>query len=100
MSDQYSRFGPLSDGSEAVIDYRQRLERRRAEAAEWRQKQIDEQSSTLNSPSVRIRAWERLHQLDLPRNPAHRLVDVIAAKTGLSADEVRAEQTLRAAPTE
>jgi len=84
---------------ETNADYRRRLEELQAEAAGRRQQQIDEQSSPLNSPSVRIKAWERLHQVDLPRDPAHRLVNVIAANTGLSAEEVRAEQVLRAGAT-
>jgi hypothetical protein len=32
----------------------------------------------------------------LPRDPAHRLVDIIAANTGLTVEEVRDEQRLRA----
>lgn len=78
-------------------DYRKRAEELQAAAAERRQQQIDQQSSPLNSPSVRIQAWERLHQVDLPRDPAHRLVNVIAANTGLTVDEVRAEQLERVA---
>jgi hypothetical protein len=50
----------------------------------------------LNSPSERIRVWERRHQIDLPRDPGHRLIKLIAANTGLSAEEVYAEQRLRA----
>jgi hypothetical protein len=79
---------------ETVDDFRQRAE---AEAAERRGQQLVEQSSPLNSPSVRIGAWERLHQIDLPRDPTHRLVALIAANTGLTADEVRAEQLSRTA---
>lgn len=82
---------------ESSIDYRKRAEELEAEAAERRQQQIEQQSSPLNSPTIRIKAWERLHQLDLPRDPAHRLIGVIAASTGLTVDEVRAEQLDRAA---
>jgi hypothetical protein len=81
---------------ETPESYRQRIVLLEAEAAERRQQQIDEQSSPLNSPSVRIRAWERLHQVDLPSNPTHRLIGVIAANTGLTPDEIRAEQQSRA----
>jgi hypothetical protein len=84
---------------ETNSDYRRRAEELAAEAAERRKQQISQQSSPLNSPSVRIQAWERLHQVDLPRDPAHRLVDVIAANTGLTVDEVRGEQLERAAAT-
>lgn len=97
MSDQHSRFRSTPNPGEGIEDYRTRLQRLKAEAAAWRQQQLDEQSSALNSPGVRIKAWERLHQVDLPRDPAHRLIAIIAANTGLSADEVRAEQSSRAA---
>lgn len=90
------RIKSLRVAGETTEAYRERMARLQAEAAERRQQQIDEQSSPLNSPSVRIRAWERLHQIDLPPNPTHRLVEVIAANTGLTPDDVRAEQHLRA----
>lgn len=89
------RMKSLRVAGETTEAYRERMARLQAEAAERRQQQIDEQSSPLNSPSVRIRAWERLHQIDLPSDPAHRLVGMIAANTGLTPDEVRAEQRLR-----
>jgi hypothetical protein len=94
------RIKSLPIPGETTEAYRERLARLQAEAAEQRQQQIDEQTSPLNSPSARIRAWERLHQIDLPSDPAHRLVGMIAAKTGLTPDEVRAEQRSRAAATE
>jgi hypothetical protein len=97
MPDQRSYFRSLPSLGESNQDYRERLEALKAEDTKRRQQQIDEQSSPLNCPSVRIKAWERLHQLDLPRDPAHRLVNVIAANTGLTVDEVRGEQTSRAA---
>jgi hypothetical protein len=95
-------IGPsLGDGAvpragETNADYRARLAHLQAEALERRQQQLSEQSSPHNTPSDRIRIWERLHQVELPRNPAHRLVAVIAANTGLSAEEVLAEQRVRA----
>ena len=82
---------------ESTPEYRERVARARAEALEVRQRQIDEQRSPLHSSSARIQLWERLHQLDLPRNPRHHLLEVIAADTGLSLEEVRAEQLSRAA---
>jgi hypothetical protein len=84
---------------ETNADYRARLAHLREEALERRQQQLNEQSSPHNTPSDRIRIWERLHQVELPRNPAHRLVAVIAANTGLSAEEVLAEQRVRAKST-
>ena len=95
MRDKDAPFRPLPHPGESNADYRERRELLREEAAKRRQAQIDEQSSPLNSPQVRIRAWERLHQIDLPRDPNHRLLQLIAANTGLTVDEVRAEQQAR-----
>jgi hypothetical protein len=80
---------------ESSSEYRERMALIQAQAIERRQQELHEQSSPLNSASDRIRIWERVHQVKLPRNPAHRLIAVIAANTGLSADEVRAEQQQR-----
>jgi hypothetical protein len=89
-------YGPVAHAGESIADYRTRMEIVQAEALERWQQQLHEQSSTLNSASDRIRIWERRHQIDLPRNPSHRLLAIIAENTGLSLEEVRAEQQLRA----
>jgi hypothetical protein len=81
---------------DGTADYRTRLAIVRAEALQHWRKQLAEQSSELNSASDRIRIWERRHQIDLPGNPGHPLVKRIAADTGLSAEQVHAEQRLRA----
>ena len=93
------RFAPSSPSrfGESQADYRQRVALLQAEALERRQHELGEQCSPLNTPADRIRVWERLHQLPLPRSPDHRLITVIAANTGLSLAEVRAEQRARAA---
>lgn len=91
--------GPAPRVGESSTDYRERMALIQAEAIERRQQQLHEQSSPLNTPSDRIRIWERLHQVELPRNPSHRLIGVIAQNTGLSADDVRAEQRIRANPS-
>jgi len=88
-------YGTVQPG-ESTADYRTRMASLRAEALEHWQKQLAEQTSVLNSPSDRIRVWERRHQIDLPRDPEHRLIKLIAANTGLSAEDVYAEQRLRA----
>lgn len=82
---------------ETQADYRDRMVQLQAEAVDRRQKELDEQCSPSNTPADRIRIWERLHQLSLPLNSSHRLITVIAAKTGLSVAEVQAEQQVRAA---
>jgi hypothetical protein len=88
-------YGTVQAG-DSTTDYRTRMARLKAEALEHWQKQLAEQSSVLKSPSDRIRVWERRHQIDLPRDPGHRLIKLIAANTGLSAEDVYAEQRLRA----
>jgi len=82
---------------ESPTEYRERAALLQAEAAERRRRELSEQCSPRNTPADRIRLWERLHQLPLPRSPNHRLITVIAANTGLSLEEVKAEQRERAA---
>jgi hypothetical protein len=82
---------------ESPADYRERMALLQAEALERRQQELSEQRSPSHTPADRIRIWERLHQLPLPRSSSHRLVSVIASHTDLSVEEVRSEQRLRAA---
>lgn len=88
--------GPLPLAGESIGDYRERVAAYQAQAAERRELELLEQRSSTHTPSERIRIWERLHQLALPRSLSHRLVDVIADQTGLSSEDVRDEQRLRA----
>jgi hypothetical protein len=62
---------------------------------ERRQAELAEQVSIRNMPSERIRIWERLHGLPLPRDPTHNLLSVIAAATDLQLEQVLEEQRLR-----
>lgn len=84
-------------GEDPMMDYRARLVHQQAEAAERRRFDIAEQSSCLKTAEERIRIWERIHEVNLPRDTAHRLVDIIAANTGLTEADVRDEQLRRAA---
>jgi hypothetical protein len=86
----------LPFAGEPNADFRARIARRQAEAAEIRQRELIEQASTINSPDLRIRIWERLHEIPLPRDSAHRLLGVIAAQTGLTMVQVQDEQRTRA----
>ena len=97
QSDRRHLLSLVPMACESSTDYRKRAAQLDAEAAERRQQQFDQQSSPLNSPALRIRTWERLHQLELPGDPDHRLVDVVAASTGLSVEQIRTEQLQRAA---
>jgi hypothetical protein len=84
---------------ESTADFRDRLAQRQAEAIELRRRELAEQISDANTPAARIKIWERLHQITLPRNPDHRLLSVISVNTGLTLDEVLAEQRQRTMPT-
>ena len=87
---------PLS--GEPNADYRARIARRQAEAAEVRQRALIEQASSVNPPDLRIRIWEQLHEITMPRDASHRLLRVIAQQTGLTVAEVQTEQQNRANP--
>jgi len=89
---------PLPFAGEPNADFRARIARRQAEAAEVRQRELIEQASMVNTPEVRIRIWERLHEITMPRDAAHRLLGVIAAQTGLTMAQVQAERHNRANP--
>jgi len=84
-------------GDDPMMDFRARLVHQQAEAAERRRQDLAEQSSRLKTAEERIRIWERIHEVTLPRDSTHRLVDIIAANTGLSEADVRDEQQRRAA---
>jgi hypothetical protein len=75
----------------------ERLAAEEYERSEKRRQELAEQRSDLNSPETRIRTWERIHQLRMPSDPAHPILDVIAVSTRLTLEEVREEQRTRAA---
>ena len=84
-------------GDDPMMDFRARLVHQQAEAAERRRLDLAEQSSRLKTAEERIRIWERIHEVTLPRDSAHRLIEIIAANTGLTDADVRDEQQRRAA---
>ncbi len=84
-------------GDDPMMDFRARLVHQQAEAAERRRLDLAEQSSRLKTAEERIRIWERIHEVVLPRDTTHNLVEIIAANTGLTEADVREEQQRRAA---
>jgi hypothetical protein len=80
---------------ETIAEQRARVAHEHAEREEHRQAELVQLSSTLNAPGERIRLWERMHGLPLPRDPKHNLLDVIAAATDLELAQVQEEQRLR-----
>ncbi len=85
-----------SAGDDPMMDFRARLVQQQTEAAERRRIDLAEQCSRLKTAEERIRIWERIHEVTLPRDSEHRLVQIIAGNTGLTDAEVRDEQARRA----
>jgi hypothetical protein len=84
---------------EPLFDHRARLEQMQFEAAARRDRALIDQRSPENSPEVRVRIWERLHQVRMPKDPAHPIMARIAEVTGLQLAEVLEVQRFRAQPT-
>jgi hypothetical protein len=91
-------FGSGPHVGENSTDFRERMAHIQAESARRREEELHEQISPSNTPAMRVQIWERLHQVALPRNPAHALMAIIATQTGLTLDEVLLEQRLRFQP--
>src|SRR5262245_10709700 len=72
----------------------QRAEKERALA---RRRALDSQAAADIAPHERIRIWERLHGLSLPRSAAHPLLAVVVAQTKLTLRDVVDEQQRRRA---
>jgi hypothetical protein len=83
---------------DAFPDFRARAERAAREAAERREQALVGQRSTDNTNDARVRIWERLHQVTLPKDPAHPILALIAKQTGMSITDVRDVQMQRAIP--
>ncbi len=93
-----SHLPPTADHANPPTGYPARIIREQNEEAERAQRERIEQSSELNTPAMRIRAWERLHRLTLPRDSAHAVLDVVAKATHLTLEQVREEQRRRSEP--
>lgn len=78
-----------------MTPYADRAAREAVERVEARRFELAEQPSADNPPSVRIRIWEKLHALRLPRDPQHPILYVIATDTGLTLAQVQDEQRTR-----
>jgi len=79
-------------GLEPPLD---RLANEQFEQAERRRAARREMQADHSSAAERIRAWERLHGLQLPRDPNHAALRLVAVGTGLSIETVLQEQRQR-----
>lgn len=84
-----------SRAGEFTATYAERIALRERERMEQHRREVAEQSAIDNTPGMRIRAWERVHDLRLPSDPKHPILKLIAEKTGLTDTQVREEQRAR-----
>jgi hypothetical protein len=80
---------------EGTGEYRTRVVREAAERAASHRQELAQQISLHNTPTQRIRWWEHLHAIALPRSSGHPLLQAIADQTGLTLTEIQAEQRRR-----
>lgn len=85
-----------SPSSDYASDLRAQIERRRVEAEQVRHQALLDQRAFDSPPDVRVRVWERLHQLRLPKDPEHAVLARIAEQTGLALADVQEVQRQRA----
>lgn len=86
-------FPGLNNGS--TEDRRAQIEHEEQLARSERLRQLEAQRSMMSPAGDRIRLWEKLHKLHLPRNANHKLLAIIARETDLSLDEIHREQLRR-----
>lgn len=97
MVEQRPYHGSIPDPG-SLADRRAQAEHEQQQRLIERRQQIALQSSPLSSAEERIRLWEKLHALALPRSPTHKLLRIIAEQTELSLEQVLEIQRLRLAP--
>jgi hypothetical protein len=88
-------YTPGFHAGESVEEQRSRIAHELADREEHRQADLAELCSVRNAPGERVRIWERMHGLAMPRDPSHHLLDVIAVATHLELSQVQEEQRLR-----
>jgi hypothetical protein len=81
-----------------ILDHRARLERIQFEATERRERALIDQCAPENSPEARVRIWEKLHQLRLPKDPAHPILRKVARQTALDLTQILEVQRQRTTP--
>jgi hypothetical protein len=92
LRDEISHTYPPTGGGE----YRRKIREAEQERAALRADELAAQVSPTKDAEERIRIWERLHALRLPRRSSHVLVTVIATQTRLTTGQVHEEQRRRA----
>lgn len=97
--DRLLHDGPIPDPSLALLS--SAVERRAAvrlaneRKANERRRELELMTAPTLGPRERISTWERIHALVLPRAPDHPLAALIASQTGLTLEDINAEQQRR-----
>lgn len=78
-------------------EYRAAMERQNIEKATIKRRTAAALTAPQFDAQRRIRMWESLHGLNLPKSANHQLLDLIAKKTALTVEQVREEQVRRQA---
>ena len=97
MIDRKSYHHAISDPG-TLADRREQFEHEEQQRIDERKQQVALLSSPLSSADERIRLWEKLHALALPRSPTHKLLPIIAQQTAIDLAEVLEVQQQRFAP--
>jgi len=100
MHHKFDVYSPAGSPLTTIADRRAAVQLADLERAEARLREIESQTSFVHSPEERIRIWERLHALSLPKGATHPLVAVIAAQTNLTAGDIVEEQQRRRRPAQ
>ena len=90
-------YPPSGAAADIIRDHRARVAFEADARVEKRRAEQAEQRASSSAPETRIRTWEKVHGLRLPLDPAHPIIEVVAAETHLTVDEVRQEQLARGA---
>jgi len=97
MIERMSYYSAVADPG-SLADRRAQFEHEQQQRLVERQQQVALLSSPLSSADERIQLWEKLHALDLPRSPTHKLLSIIARQTEIALAQVLEVQQRRFAP--
>lgn len=95
---EHNPYGGVVPDPGSLADRRAQVEHEQQQRLLERQQQIALLTSPLSTPEERIRLWEKLHALNLPRSPTHKLLRLIAEHTELSLEQVLEVQRRSFAP--
>lgn len=99
MEDKYRVYAndpPPRPAAELAAERREQFTLEQAARKADKDRNLARQRSMDTPPATRIALWESRHGLALPRDPNHRLMQIIADNTDLDVAQVQAECQRRA----